>query len=69
MLSKKLINKITKYAKLRGGDSYNDSDPQRLITAFENGTKQWQETWEEGMDIYLRKIKEGTVLKGMRVTK
>lgn len=67
MLSKKLVNKIKKYAKLRGGENYNDSDPDRLIAGFENGSPSMQQTWEEGMDIYLKKIKSGKVESGHRI--
>lgn len=64
MLSEKLIAKIKKYAKLRGGENYNEADPKKLIKAFENGTPEWQKVWEQGMDVYLRKIRTGKVQEG-----
>ena len=64
MLDKKIVNKIKKYAKLRGGESYNDSNADRLIKAFENATKEWQDVYLQGMDIYLKKIKSGKVESG-----
>lgn len=63
-MEKRLINKIKKYAKLRGGKSYNEADPEKLIRAFENATAEWQKVYEEGMDIYLHSIKTGRVRAG-----
>lgn len=69
MLDKKTQTKIRKYAKLRGGESYNDSDPDKLMAAFEKSTPEWQKVYLEAMDIYFKSVKSGKTKPGESIQK